>query len=296
MSGGRRRPSRSVVDTHDTALALEATVSREFFLNRLRMDVDALSHQYDALRRCNDTWNQVIMVVSAFGALITSILTIANLIGWPYEIVPIVIQTLSGVLAAWIRFYDFPKRMEAIINTKHASNDIRERLHKAPAIDENLWELYCSAVKDLDSVLTPDERDRSHVLALKYMKRERIREAQLHKLLSLSNDELINGRSLRKLGINGNKSFKDESSDGSPIPSPLPRKSFRTSDLRVSIPKSVKENVSQAPMNSEMGLRSSSASFHADGDNTKTSLVPDVKRTLDDLDSDSDSVELSKET
>jgi len=191
----------------DTALALDSTQSRDFFLSRLRMDVDALSHSYSDLRKHNDRWNQLIMVISALGALITSILTIAGMTGWPFEIVPIVIQTSSGVMAAWMRFYDFPKRMEAIINTKHTTNDIRERLEKSPTIDENLWEQYCSSVKNLDNVLTPQERDYSHVLALKYMKKERVREAQLHMLLNMTNDELLASCKGKK------KDKKDKGSD-----------------------------------------------------------------------------------
>jgi len=196
----------------DTALALEPTENREFFLNRLRMDVDALSHSYSRLRGYNDWWNQMIMVISSLGALVTSVLTIAERTGWPYEVVPIVIQTSSGILAAWMRFYDFPKRMEAIINAKHATNDVRERLQKSAIVDDALWEQYCNAVKNLDSVLTPEERDASHVLALKFMKRERVREAQLHGLLGMSNIDLIRGKKLKHLGI-GHRATSDPHSD-----------------------------------------------------------------------------------
>jgi hypothetical protein len=205
-------------ESFDSAQALAATEGRNFFLSRLRLNVDALSHLYSSLRVRNDRWNQLIMVVSSIGALVTSILTISNLTMWPYEIIPIIIQTISGVMAAWVRFYDYPKRMEVIINAKHATNDARERLEKSAVIDEELWELYCIAAKTLDVVMTPNERDASLVLALKYMKRERLREAQLGVLLNLSDVDLINKKKVNKLRIGTVDSNSSEANgDESPL-------------------------------------------------------------------------------
>jgi len=179
----------------DTALALTPTQNRNFHLARMEVYVDGLSYIYKHLRQRNDKWNKIIMVTSAIGALITSILTIAKLVGWPYEIVPIVIQTASGVIAAWMRFYDFPRRMEEVINTKHAANETLERLHKAPLLDEQLWEQISASVKGIYSILTPTERDRSHKHALKHIKRGRVRDAQLRRILAMTPEELL---SLRK--------------------------------------------------------------------------------------------------
>lgn len=183
----------------DTALALDPTDHRTFYLARLKIDVDALSFNYEKLKASNDCWNQVIMVISSLGALITSILTIAKLVGWPFEIVPIVIQTAAGVIAAWMRFYDFPKRMEAVINIKHATNSVRERMQKSPIVDDNLWEQYCMSVKSLDEVLTPQERDKAHKWALKQMKDQRIRVAELEVLLNMSTEELLSKEGRKKL-------------------------------------------------------------------------------------------------
>jgi hypothetical protein len=213
-----RKYTAGLPESYDSAQALAATEGRNFFLSRLRLNVDALSQLYSSLRSRNDRWNQLIMVVSSIGALVTSILTISNLTMWPYEIIPIVIQTFSGVMAAWVRFYDYPKRMELIINAKHATNDTRERLEKSAVIDEELWELYCIATKTLDAVMTPDERDSSLVLALKYMQRERLREAQLGILLNMSDADLINQKKLKKLRIGTvDSNSSNVNSDDSPL-------------------------------------------------------------------------------
>jgi hypothetical protein len=259
------------------------------------MNVDALSHQYQALRKSNDKWNQVIMVISSFGALITSVMTIAELVGWPFEIVPIVIQTMSGVLAAWMRFYDFPKRMEAIINTKHASNDVRERLQKASTMDEALWEQYCSAEKNLYTVLMPEERDRSTKRALKYMKRQRVREAQLHQLLSLSNDELIAGPALSRIGINSSGGGNSDSK-GSPPPSPMIR---HLADVRLSgssIPSLLTIDEHHVLMRADEGKRNSSASKRpvAAAQGTEAELKRDRASDSEESDSDTSGAALEK--
>jgi hypothetical protein len=202
----------------DTALALDPTLNRDHYLSKLQNDVDALSHLYTSLRNRNDKWNQLIMVISSLGALITSVLTIANLTGWPYEVVPIVIQTLSGVMAAWMRFYDFPKRMEAIINAKHYSNDVREKMHKSAVVSEELWELYCTSARGVDEVMTPQERDVCHVAALKYRERQMYRTAMLNKLLRMTDNELIERRSRSRWSSKVDSSSETSSVDeGTPL-------------------------------------------------------------------------------
>jgi len=160
-----------------------------------------LSHQYAVLKKSNDKWNQIIMLVSTVGALVTSVLTIAGKTGWPYEIVPIVIQTFSGMLAGWMRFYDFPKRMEAIINAKHTYQEIREKFQRSPIVDKALWDEFTRAVKSLDDVLSPEERDKAHANALKYMRKERQREAQLTALISMTHEQVLNNASFKSVEI-----------------------------------------------------------------------------------------------
>lgn len=212
MSNKHRRRSTigGGTEIEDTCLALDPTESQNLFLNKLRIDVDSLSHQYAHLKASNDKWNQIIMMVSTAGALVTSVLTIAGKTGWPYEVVPIVIQTFSGALAGWMRFYDFPKRMEQIINVKHSYQEIREKFQRSPMIDKPLWDEFTRAVKSLDDVLSPDERDRAHGQALKYMRKERQREAQLTALLAMSHDQVMKGTSFKNVDINA-----DTSSEGS---------------------------------------------------------------------------------
>lgn len=197
----------------DTARGLQPTVDRDFQLLKLRMDVDGLTFTYARLKERNDKWNQHIMLITSFGALVTSIMTVANFVGWPYEIVPIVIQTLAGMMAGWMRFYDFPKRMEAIINAKHSSNDVREHLERSQAIDEAMWDQICGSSKMVDAVLTPEERERAHKAAFKYQTNEMKRNAKLHALMEKSNKELINMKDI---------DLTDKGSDSMVLPD-LPR-------------------------------------------------------------------------
>jgi hypothetical protein len=167
------------------------TENRRYHLLRLRVEVDSLTFAYTNLKRRNDRWNQYIMLITSLGALITSVMTIAEFVGWPFEIVPIIIQTIAGMMAGWMRFYDFPKRMEAIINAKHSTNDTRERLERSQAIDEAMWDQICSAARMVDAVLTPNEREVAHKAAIKYQGNEAKREAKLHKLLAMGAEQLL---------------------------------------------------------------------------------------------------------
>jgi hypothetical protein len=236
------------------------------------------------------------MITSAVGALVTSILTIAELTGWPYEIVPIVVQTSSGVIAAWMRFYDFPKRMEAVINIKHTSNDTRERMQKSAAIDDQLWEQYCAAVKSLDAVLTPEERDSSHVQALKFMKRERIREAQLHQLVSLDYDELLSQKNTKRIM----RMFDNGSDSSDPPLSPTRR--HRSSSLDVMPGFSNSEPIVETdfldPMYSRDGGRDSPASKRSHSEAFGEQLEAGDRITLvpEELESDDDQVVPSVQT
>jgi len=173
---------------------LTSKEKRDFFLLRVRIDVDGLTYIYDSLKKANDSWNQLIMVSTSIGDLITSIMTIAGWKGWPFEIVPIIIQTLAGMMAGWMRFYDFPKRMEAVINAKHSSNDVRYRLQKARkeenAISDTLWDNICNSAKEVDSVLTPSEREKAHKAAIKYQRNEIKRAAQIKLMLACSIEDL----------------------------------------------------------------------------------------------------------
>jgi len=88
----------------DTAEALTPTQSRALLVLKLKNDVDALSLIYEGIKVSCDRCNQAILIISSCGALTSSITSIGGIIGWQIEIIPIVIQTFSGVLAAWIRF------------------------------------------------------------------------------------------------------------------------------------------------------------------------------------------------
>uniref|UniRef100_A0A2V0RHN9 Uncharacterized protein n=1 Tax=viral metagenome TaxID=1070528 RepID=A0A2V0RHN9_9ZZZZ len=180
----------SLQKIRDTAPGLTPTDNRQLYLSLLTNSVDCLSYAYDNIKNLNDRWSQAVMMVTSIGALITSILTIANFTGWPFEIVPIVIQTVAGMMSGWMRFYDFPKRMEGIVNAKHSTNDVRERVERAAAVDEQLWDQICGAFKLIDSVLTPLEREKSQKMAFKLHKQKRKREAQLAAFLYKSVDEL----------------------------------------------------------------------------------------------------------
>jgi len=167
----------------DTAQALTPTDSRALYVLKLKADVDALSMIYNDIKDRCDRCNQSILIISSIGALTSSITSIAGITGWEIEIVPIIVQTLSGVLAAWIRFYDFPKRMESIINAKKGANDVKLKFEQSPNVDQALWNDYTSIQHEIDNAITPEERNAFMHKAIRLRKDMIMLDADIHDLL-----------------------------------------------------------------------------------------------------------------
>lgn len=259
----------------DTAEALNATTHRDEVLLHLKMTRDACSYAYDKLNRSNSRWQQLIMVVATTGAFSTAVLALADKTGWPFELVPILVQTVAGAMAAWIRFYDFPRRMEELINVKHQTSDILESVRQSAAITDEIWAKYTSAITDVEDVMSPMLYDKAHKDSTKTLQRGLIREARVRELTTLSDEQLV-----RK----GARPFKDSDED-SPLFSSMAsagtlspaRLGRRVSDPRPSflspVPKRARAHRSASrPIPKQAGgKRSPSPRRESDGTNSSTS-------------------------
>jgi len=172
----------------DTASALTPTDAVNLYVTRLQADVDMLSIIYNGIKDKGDHFNQVILLISSAGALTSSITAIAGLSGWEMEIIPIVIQTSAGLIAAWIRFYDFPKRMEEIINAKKNANDAKMRFMKSASVTKTLWEDYAGVQHEICACITPDEKMVAIRSAIKYRRAEMKAEDDIYDLAVLGNN------------------------------------------------------------------------------------------------------------
>ena len=126
------------------------------------------------------------MVLTSIGALVTSALTIAEERRLETELVPIVVQAIASAASGWCRFYDFPNRMEKLINAQNSVNNVREQMERASKIDDHLWEQYCAAVKLVDSVLPPADRDKYHRKSVKGIKSGVVRQHYLINVINAS--------------------------------------------------------------------------------------------------------------
>jgi len=187
----------------DTAAALTPTDSRALYVLKLKADVDALSLIYNDIKDRCDRCNQTILIISSIGALTSSITTIAGVDGWEIQVLPIVVQTLSGVLAAWIRFYDFPKRMESIINAKKGANDVKLKFEQSASITVGLWNDYTAIQHEMDSAITPDERNFFMKRAIRLRGNMIEMDAEMHDMLvSKMRNDGGTAKSLSEGGVN----------------------------------------------------------------------------------------------
>jgi len=150
----------------DTAKPLAPSRAHNLYVLKLQADVDSLSLIYEDIKTKCDRCNQTILIISSLGALTSSITSLAGASGWQFEIIPIIVQTLSGVLAAWIRFYDFPKRMEEIINCKKSANDARMKFEVCQIVTPELWNDYSKVQHEIAVAISPHERRHAMKLAL----------------------------------------------------------------------------------------------------------------------------------
>jgi len=134
----------------DTAIGLSPTENCTMYRSEVEKMIDVVQmYTRDVIDRSNK-WNQIIMVISSGGALITSILAIGGYRGWPYEIFPIIVQTLAAVISSWVNYYGYPEEIRKCSEfTKDAGTTLTKLLSMKGLDNEiveevsNLVSRYC---------------------------------------------------------------------------------------------------------------------------------------------------------
>jgi hypothetical protein len=145
-------------------------------INDLRSRRDALSLAHEQLKIDSDSWNKCVIVLSLLTGMFESI---KIKMGWDSNIVALVPIALSSIIAsisALIKFRDFPRQMEIILQSQslltHTLTNARNEDHLSP----QLLKEYHDSLEKLEVSLYPDIRKKfliqSHKNLISIMKQE----------------------------------------------------------------------------------------------------------------------------
>ena len=166
-------------------------------VNDLKSKRDALSLAHQKLKSDSDDWNKGIIVLSLLTGGLESIKMKLNLNGAGWALVPILLSSVIAACSALIKFRDFPKRMETIINASGLITNILGKARNTKVINDELLHEYNDALTYLETSLYPDQRKvflkQSHKNLIEIMRQEEkyyglIVKVNNHEPLDLSDD------------------------------------------------------------------------------------------------------------
>jgi hypothetical protein len=142
----------------------------------LRSRRDALSLAHEQLKKDSDSWNKGIIIISLATGMFESM---KIQMGWSNNIVALVPIALSSIIAsisALIKFRDFPRQMEIILQSQslltHTLTNARNEKELTPV----LLKEYNDSLEKLETSLYPDIRKvfliQSHKNLISIMKQE----------------------------------------------------------------------------------------------------------------------------
>ena len=149
-------------------------------LNNIRSDLkakrDALSLCHEELKKDSDDWNKTIIVLSLLNGMIETVKIQLGLNSSGYKLLPIFISSIIAIISSLIKFRDYPRRMEVLIQSIAMLTDTLNKYRNHKEIDDELIREYNNALEKLETSIYPDIRRKylylSHKNLLSIMKLE----------------------------------------------------------------------------------------------------------------------------
>ena len=166
-------------------------------INDLRSKRDALSLAHQKLKTDSDDWNKLIICLSLTTGLLESIKMKLNLNGAGWALVPILLSSITAACSSLIKFRDFPKKMEVLIQSSANLTSVLNKARNHNEIDEDLTQEYHIALEKLETSLYPNERKtflkQSHKNLIEILRQEQkyfelIEKVNNHEAVILSDD------------------------------------------------------------------------------------------------------------
>ena len=142
----------------------------------LKAKRDALSLCHEELKKDSDDWNKTIIVLSLVNGMIETVKIQLELNSSGFKLLPIFISSIIAIVSSLIKFRDYPRRMEVLIQSISMLTDTLNKYRNHKQIDDELIREYNNALEKLETSIYPDIRRKylylSHKNLLSIMKLE----------------------------------------------------------------------------------------------------------------------------
>ena len=139
-----------------------------------KRDAVALSHQQ--LKENSDNWNKCIIILSLVTGGLESIKMKLKLDGAGWSLVPILLSSVIAACSALIKFKDFNRKMEILIEANSRLTNILTKARNHSLIDDDLIHEYNDGLECIETSMYPNERKvflkQSHKNLIEIMKQE----------------------------------------------------------------------------------------------------------------------------
>ena len=139
-----------------------------------KRDAVALSHQQ--LKINSDNWNKCIILLSLITGGLESVKMKLNLNGAGWSLVPILLSSVIAACSALIKFKDFNRKMEILIEANSRLTNILTKARNHSLIDDDLIHEYNDGLECIETSMYPTERkvylQQAHKNLIAIMKQE----------------------------------------------------------------------------------------------------------------------------
>tara|TARA_R110000868_G_scaffold167194_2_gene401486 strand:- start:277 stop:891 length:615 start_codon:yes stop_codon:yes gene_type:complete len=143
----------------------------------LKTKRDALSLCHEELKKDSDDWNKTIIVLSLLNGMIETVKIQLNLNSSGFKLMPIFISSVIAIISSLIKFRDYPRRMEILIQSISMLTESLNKYRNHTLIDKELIRDYNNALEKLETSIYPDIRRKylylSHKNLISIMKQEK---------------------------------------------------------------------------------------------------------------------------
>ncbi len=145
-------------------------------INDIKSKRDAISLAHQQLKQSSDNWNKGIILLSLTTGGLESIKMKLNLTGAGWSLIPILLSSVIAACSALIKFKDFNKKMEILIEANSRLTNILTKARNHSEIDTDLLHEYNDGLECIESSMYPNERKlylrQSHKNLIEIMKQE----------------------------------------------------------------------------------------------------------------------------
>ena len=161
-------------------------------INDIKSKRDAIAMFHSQLKQDSDNWNKTIILLSLITGGLESIKMKLELTGAGWSLIPILLSSVIAGCSALIKFRDFNKKMEVLIEASSRLTNILTKARNHREIDADLMLEYNDGLEVIENSMYPEDRKfyirQSHRNLIEIMKQE----VKYYKMIDMVNDpELI---------------------------------------------------------------------------------------------------------